>query len=168
MALLEVAHFERQRINVRGVADGRMGVLFFDKVTPSCQDICCREIYVTSLKYPFIINAFLIETKSRNKSVSLQRHILILPIFWQKTLFFSRVHADLFFFLWWRSTKKNIQKNNHPWWNPHQPSSPTKKISCGFPGHGVFPGILLLQGGGGRGEKDFKGLERWDEHPAAE
>lgn len=31
-------------------------------------------------------------------------------------------------------------------------------------GHGVFPGILLLQGGGGRGEKDFKGLERWDEH----
>lgn len=30
-------------------------------------------------------------------------------------------------------------------------------------GHGVFPGILLLQGGGGRGEKDFKGLERWDE-----
>ena len=35
-------------------------------------------------------------------------------------------------------------------------------------GHGVFPGILLLQGGGGRGEKDFKGLERWDEHPGAE
>jgi len=89
VALLEVAHFERQRINVRGVADGRMGVLFFDKVTPSCQDICCWEIYVTSLKYPFIINAFLIETKSRNKSVSLQRHILILPIFWQKPPFFS-------------------------------------------------------------------------------
>ena len=52
--------------------------------------------------------------------------------------------------------------------NPHQPSSQPKQISRGFPGHGVFPGILLLQGGGGRGEKDFKGLERWDEHPAAE
>ena len=110
MALLEVAHFERQRINVRGVADGRMGVLFFDKVTPSCQDICCREIYVTSLKYPFIINAFLIETKSRNKSVSLQRHILILPIFWQKPLFFSRVHADLFFFCGGAAPKKTSKR----------------------------------------------------------
>jgi len=54
-----------------------------------------------------------------------------------------------------------------PWWKiPINPMQPTKL--CGFPGHGVFPGILLLQGGGGRGEKDFKGLERWDEHPAAE
>lgn len=103
-----------------------MGVLFFDKVTPSCQDICCREIYVTSLKYPFIINAFLIETKSRNKSVSLQRHNSILLIFWQTTTFFFRVHVDPF--LWWRSTKKNIQNNNNPWWNPHQPMQPTTNL----------------------------------------
>lgn len=42
------------------MSHGRMGVLFFDKVTPSCQDICCWEIYVTSLKYPFIINVFIL------------------------------------------------------------------------------------------------------------
>ncbi|CAK8990089.1 unnamed protein product [Durusdinium trenchii] len=30
-------------------------------------------------------------------------------------------------------------------------------------GHGIFPGILLMQGGGGRGDHGFKGLERWEE-----
>ena len=29
-------------------------------------------------------------------------------------------------------------------------------------GHGIFPGIILLHGGGTK-EKDFKGLERWEE-----
>ena len=36
----------------------------------------------------------------------------------------------------------------NPWWIPA--------------GHGIFPGIILLHGGGTK-EKDFKGLERWEE-----